>query len=168
MELGIIKPRDDRFDLIEKVVSKEFPEIHATTLFYNDYKDVVTILKSEKLAVDAVLFAGVFSYKHAKFYIQPKVLWDYVPRYSGSVLRAMLKATQNGVDPKRISFDYYDDEMLNEAYAAQDKGIRKDLILSCKDIFDTNCGTESYNKEFRQFLFILLEKNVIWPFIICT
>lgn len=146
MELGIIKPRDDRFDLIEKVVSKEFPEIHVTTLFYNDYKEVVTILKSKKLAVDAVLFAGVFSYRHAKFYMQPKVLWDYVPRYSGSVLRAMLEATQHGVDPKRISFDYYDDEMLNEAYAVQDKGIRKELILSCKDIFSTNCGTEGYNE----------------------
>ena len=119
MELGIINPYDTRLDIIEEIVNKEFPEINATILRYADYKDVAGLLQEVQLNFDALLFSGSFPYDYARFHLKKEVIWDYIARLSGALLRALLVASQRGYDLQRISFDYYSEGEIQKIFNEQ-------------------------------------------------
>lgn len=150
MELGIINPYDTRLDIIEEIVNKEFPEINVTILRYADYKDVAGLLQDVQLNFDALLFSGSFPYDYARFHLKKEVIWDYIARLSGALLRALLVASQPGYDLQRISFDYYSEGEIQKIFNEQGLHVNPHLTMDYKTIFGHR-DVDKYNESIYQF-----------------
>lgn len=115
MKVGIVAP----FELIEKInleIKNKFKYMEYTNIIYAEYKEAVSRLENRQKCFDAVLFGGQTPYNYAKKYMEPVIVWEYIPRHGSSLLNALLKASRSGYDISKASFDSYSSSLLYETY----------------------------------------------------
>lgn len=151
MNLGIVIPHDLHFSIIQEILMKEFPNIHSTFLYYHDYKETASLLKGQQSRLDGLLFSGSSPYDYAAHYLHREIPWDFLDRYSGSLLRAMLEASLKGYDLTNISYDYYDFHSIQDIYKEQNIQSADILFLSYKYMIETGKNIENYNEEIYKF-----------------
>ena len=126
MRIGIIGPSSSVQSVLTEATASSLPVV-CVPLVYNSYEESVALVEKNRDKVDAFLFSGASPYHYALGHIQPKELWDFMPRSVNSLLCAMLKAVYTeGCNIKRISMDSYDEELLRLAYA--------EIGLSAQDV----------------------------------
>lgn len=151
MKLGIIVPQDSHFHVVQKVIEKDFPDIHPAFFYYDDYKDSVSLLKNKQDEFDGLLFSGSSPYDYARHYLMQTIPWDFLDRYSGSLLRAMLEASLKGYDIGNISYDYYDLNAIADIYSEQHIQAKDIHFLSYRQMKETGKNVENYNEEIYEF-----------------
>lgn len=144
MQIAVVLPDlfpEFFYDRFRKIFREEFQEIDATYLFYRDYKDAPKLLRDRQREFDAVIFAGAASMHFTEKELPRETLWVYLPTAGSSLYRALLDAMRKGWDITRLSFDTYQQPMLDEVY--QELGYHKqDLHLLC---FQGNPQNPDYN-----------------------
>jgi hypothetical protein len=116
MKIAVVAPAGF-IDKVNTIIDNEFDQIKHTDIVYREYSEIACKLAHRQKDFDAVLFAGRTLYNYARKYIEPAVMWEYIPRHGSSLLITLLKASQLNYDINRVSFDSYKKEVLYETYA---------------------------------------------------
>lgn len=146
MKLGVFIPNDPHFFIIPRMINSQFPNIHPQIFYYECYKEVVPIIKEKQKSLDGILFGGSAPYDYANYYLKQEIPWDFLDRYSGSVLRAILQASLHKINLERITFDYNDVDILKKIYEEQNLHFSPDMNLSYGDIKTQWNYIEEYNE----------------------
>lgn len=116
MKIGILGPKSS-IDYINKIISRDYPNIRTELLEYKVYTEIIEIINKKENKYDALLFSGTTPYKYASLKLKNKIIWEYIPRRGSSLLATLFEAKQiYDYDIKNISIDSYKKETLFESY----------------------------------------------------
>ena len=147
MRLALVIPLAPFFQYGSQICSQEFPEIRMTCFYYNDFTDVLALLKDRQKDFDAYLFAGAAPYRYMKQYCRQEINWDYIQHYGASIHRAILEASLAGCDIRKISYDSCSRRELEELYEEFGQDTGSCTQLTYEDIGNIDC----YNDELYQY-----------------
>lgn len=120
MKICFVVPQLPILQKIQILMKNEFQRIEPYYLVYNDYKEVYKELNKIQKNFDAILFGGKLPYLYCSEKIKQEVMWSYVPRTGSTLLTALAYLLRQGYDLKKICFDTYDEEVLQEVYKELD------------------------------------------------
>lgn len=161
MRLGIVIPNDSNFDIVKYIIDNEYKDIIATFFYYDNYKDVIELLRNKQKGLDALLFSGSAPYDYALHYLNPEITWHYLNRYFGSLLKAVLQASLEGYDINKISYDYYDEFSLAEVCKNLNLKPESKYIFSYKSIKERGLNLDYYNETVFNFHYNNWKKGYI-------
>ena len=112
-----------------RIVRDAFPELEVQEVAYELYTDTLGMIGQIQRDFDLLLFPGKAAYRLCEKHTVPTIPWEYIPRHSSSLLRALLEVQYAyKKDIRRISYDTLDYELILQAY--QEIGIdRQDLRI---------------------------------------
>lgn len=153
MKIALLAPSAIE-EKVKDYLEKEHLDIQIFYLTYNDYKDVIRLIKDSKQEFDAILFGGLAAYSYAKKTIEQRTMWYYFPRHVMSFLNALLKASYLGYDILNISCDTYSKEYILEAYnelGIPENHVTINQISDDALVLDDNDLIEKYNEQVIKF-----------------
>ena len=100
-----------------RIVREAFPELEIQEVSYELYTDTLTMIDQLQRDYDLLLFPGKAAYRLCEKHTIPTIPWEYIPRHSSSLLRALLEIQYAYKrDIRRISYDTVDRDLILQAY----------------------------------------------------
>ncbi len=116
MKLCVLGPRGTAVRT-GKIVQENFSELDAFVVEYDWYTDVPDLIDGIQKSADMILFPGKAAYSLCEKHKIPQIPWEYIPRHSSSLMRALLEVQQRYKrDLCRISYDTLPQELILKTY----------------------------------------------------
>lgn len=100
-----------------RIVREAFPELEIGEVAYKYYTDTIEMIDQLQRDYDLLLFPGKASYRLCEKHTVPTIPWEYIPRHTSSLLRALLEVQYFYCkDIRYISYDTLDYNLIIQAY----------------------------------------------------
>lgn len=99
------------------IIKEDFPELDTFVVEYDLYTEVPDLIDEIQRNADMILFPGKAAYSLCEKLKVPRIPWEYIPRHSSALMRALLEAQHRYKrDICRISYDTLDQDLILETY----------------------------------------------------